>query len=166
MAENILTRGEGLPGWGKAIIFIGGGAVIVFVGYKVYQKVSEIKKQQEAKEEVKDIRSDLKDLEKSGIKKTLPDSAYSTEANKIFTAMDGWGTDNGAVASSLFKMKNDADMLALIDSFGVRTISSGRGNPEPDFTGTLPSAITHEMKRETIAEINKVLAKRNIKYRF
>lgn len=166
MAENILTRGEGLPGWGKTIIFVGGGLVVVFVGYKVYQKVAEVKKQQESKEEVKDVKGDLKELEKSGVKRTLTASTYTSEANKIFTAMDGWGTDNTAVASAIFKMKNDADILALIDAFGVRTISSGRGNPEPDFTGTLPSAITHEMKRELITEINKVLAKRGIKYRF
>lgn len=45
-------------------------------------------------------------------------------ANKLFTAMDGAGTDLPAIEAVFKKQKNDIDILNLIEAFGTRAGTS------------------------------------------
>lgn len=163
--SNVLTKGEGLPGWGKAVIYIGGGLVIVAVGYKIYKAVDKRIKSMDDFKEKGAVKDELKNLEQSGVKPTMSKDKYLTKANQIFTAMDGWGTNVPSIVSVIGTLNNDADMLALIDAYGVKTLSSGKFNPEPDFTGTMPSAFTSELNPLDTSMVNSALEKRKLKYR-
>lgn len=163
--DNILTKGEGIPGWGKAILYIGGLGITAIVGYKIYQGVTKKIKSLDDLKETNAVKDELKVLEQSGIKPTMSDDKYLTKANQIFTAMDGYGTNVPAIVSVINTLNNDADMLALIKAYGVKTISSGKFNPEPDFTGTLPSAFTSELNPFDTKIVNYALESRKLTYR-
>lgn len=166
MAENIFTRGEGLPGWGKAIIFIGGGAVVVLVGFKIYKGVTNRMKNAGNLHEKKDVKNALDELNDKGIKPTMQAVQYSSAADKIHTAMDGYGTDESTIYDAFAKMVNDADILSLMNAYGIRTVSSGKLNSEPDFKGTLAGAISNELDAAERKVLNDKLAKKGIKYTF
>ena len=89
---------------------------------------------------------------------------YLDLSNSLFDAFDGYGTDNTAVYDTFGKLKNEADMLYLIKAYGIRTISSGRGNFfVKDYTGDLFGSIKSEMDTSEIATINQILTNKGIK---
>lgn len=61
---------------------------------------------------------------------------YKTYADKLFTAMDGAGTDLPAITDVMNAMENDLDVLALIDAFGTRAGTSWFASSTPDDLGT------------------------------
>jgi len=155
---------EGLPPWGKAITIIGIGAAAYFIYQKISGSVNKSKNTMDAKKTLDKISSDLKDLTSVGVKPSYSDSQYKLWADRAYTCYAGWGTCSG---DTIFvNMKNDADILKLIEAFGVKTIPSGTWNPAPDFTGTLPMIISDELSAKDIASINSLLAKKGIKYKF
>ena len=163
--SNILTSGEGIPGWGKAVLYIGGLGLTAVIGYKIYQGVTKKIKSLDDFKETGAVKDELKNLADAGIKPTMSDDKYLTKANQMHTAMDGYGTNVPAIISVVGTLNNDADMLALIKAYGVKTISSGKFNPEPDFTGTLPSSFTNELNQFDTNLVNGALEKRKLKYR-
>jgi hypothetical protein len=105
------------------------------------------------------------DLKNSTTKASYADSQYSIWAASLFSCFDGWGTCTSYL--DIFKkLKNDTDVLKLVTAFGIKTISSGKGNPSPNFTGTLPGAVNDELDATQIAEINQVLSDNGISYSF
>jgi|688.fasta_scaffold218536_3 hypothetical protein len=136
----------GLPTWAKGVIAVGVLAGVGFIVYKLYQKAQDVQEVKDSKEEVKEVEKELNDLNKNpNTKQTLSVSDAKAIANNIFTAMDGYGTDEVAILKQLIKLKNQADWLAIRAEWGVREVSSGRGNPEPNFKGTLEAALTSEL---------------------
>jgi hypothetical protein len=92
------------------------------------------------------------------------DLNYTSLANKIFTAMDGYGTNEDEVMSVMKQLRNQSDFDKLKKAFGNRTISSGRGNIfVSDFRGELVGAIYDELDAESITEINNILKTKGIK---
>lgn len=76
---------------------------------------------EQAKTEAQEILKNNKVLPPA--ERTLPSfspSQMSTFADNLFSAMDGFGTDETSVEDVFKKMKNDLDILLLIDAFGVR----------------------------------------------
>jgi len=130
----------------KGIIYLVATGLSVWGIYEGVQYIREHKKEKGGREEVKDIKKELNDLNKNpGTRQTLSPSGAAAISNNLFTAMDGYGTDSVAVAKNLLKLKNQADWLAVRKAFGTKTISSGKLNPTPDFTGTLEAALTDEI---------------------
>jgi hypothetical protein len=80
-------------------------------------------------------------------------------------AMDGYGTDENAIISVFYSLKNNADFLALIAAFGTREISSGSWNPEANFNGTLTAALVSELDISEIITLNNILKAKKITYR-
>lgn len=163
--SNILTKGEGIPGWGKAVLYIGGLGLAAIVGYKIYKGIAKKLQSLDDFKEAGAVKDELKNLADAGIKPTMSEDKYLTKANQIHTAMDGYGTNVAAIISAIGTLNNDADMLALIKAYGVKTISSGKFNPEPDFTGTMPSSFTNELNPIDQSMVNATLEKRKLKYR-
>lgn len=157
---------EGLPTWAKGIIAIAGTATTIFVVWKIYNYIQLQMSIGKEKGEIKANEQELKDLEKKGVKPTLNKTQLADMANQIKTAFDGYGTDKSALGRAFAKVKNEADLLNLKTIFGIRTISSGRLNPEPDKTGTLGEIMASELDAASIFDINMVLAKQGIKNRF
>jgi len=88
------------------------------------------------------------------------DLDFLSMANKIFDAMDGYGTGNGTIETELKKLKSRADWDALVEAYGTRTISSGTGNIfQSDFTGTLPEALNDELDNSELTRANEILNK-------
>lgn len=155
-----------LPPWAKGVVAVVGTGVVVFIGYQIYAKIQDNMKHAGDYKEEKDVKDDLKDLANNNVKPSYTDSQYSAWANQLFSAFDGYQSDESVVYRVFVNMKNDADVLKLIKAFGVREISSGKGNPQPNFKGTLSGVIADEMDTEEIKELNLILAKRGIKIKF
>jgi len=151
-----------LPPWAIGVLSVGGLVIIGFVGYKIYKKIEENKRLAGAKKEGTDIDNDLKNAGAP----SMSNSQISQLANALFVAMDGYGTDVPAIYREIAKLKNNADVLAVKKVYGIRELSSGAGNPAPNFKGTLSQAFIDELETTQVNAINGVLAKKGITQRF
>lgn len=88
------------------------------------------------------------------------DLDFLSMANKIFDAMDGYGTGNTTIENELKKLKSRSDWDALVRAYGTRTISSGSFNIfQSDFSGTLPEALNDELDSSELQRANEILNK-------
>lgn len=159
--ENTVVYSETKTG-GKVIkiVLIGAG---IFIAYKMIQSIMKSKPQ---REEVASASSELDRLNQSTVtRQSITKSQAESFASTLHTAMDGYGTDEDAIISIFYKLKNNADYLALQKAYGVREISSGAWNPEPNFKGTMASALRSELSNTWIKKINDLLIKKKITYR-
>lgn len=155
-----------IPGWAKGIVIIIIIAIIAFITYKLFKKYFSETGASD-REDVKDAQSDLNDLKKNGIIPSYNQSQYSNWANTLKTSFDGCGTQNDAWQRIFNQMKNDADVLALIATYGVRTYDGC--NWEGDFndkTGTLSAGLQDELSSGELGKLNKLLSDKNIKHQF
>jgi len=118
------------------------------------------------KEQNKATENELDQLNTSAnTRQTLTQSQVLALANKLFQAMDGYGTDEDSILSAFYSLRNNADFLALVAAFGTREISSGTWNPEANFNGTLTAALANELDISYIIKINNILKAKKITYR-
>jgi len=156
---------SGMPTWAKGVtgvVILGG---VVFGGYKLYKWYEHKKEMEGAEAETKATKDTLDKLKKK-YKATLDTLQLSQIANQIEKALQGYGTDTSSIYRAFTYVKNDLDMVNLTKVYGIRKISSGKGNLAPDFEGTLASALTEEMSSKEIQALNKNLASKGISYRF
>ena len=155
----------GLPPWARGLIavaVVGGSAYLI---YKLIKSAKDIKENKGAREEDEGWYKELQKLNSdASTKTTLSQGAAYSLANKIHTAMDGWGTDEEAIIKAFRALKNDADFCYLNVAYGIRVVSSGRFSTEPDFTGNLVSALGTELSDYWIIKINTILKAKRIKY--
>lgn len=91
---------------------------------------------------------------------------FRSLANQLFDAFDGYGTSNDSVLDIFRMLRTDADFDALKAAYGVREISSGRGNIfSSNFEGDLQSTVRDEMTSKEIQSINDILASNNLSRR-
>ena len=103
----------------------------------------------------KTLESDLGQLQQYGKNPSYQDSQYFIFADIVYQAIKDLFTDEVSVAGVMYKMKNDADILKLIQSFGKKD------------GYTLAEWIADDFNNEDKQfYINNVLAKKGIKYRF
>jgi hypothetical protein len=150
-------------GSGKKVAIVVG---VIIAGYIVYRLAKGIIGQKDNRSEVQQASNELESLNQN------PQTAQSITkfqaeqfANTIFTAVDGWATDETAIAKVFYRLKNDADFLAVSKAFGIREISSGRFNPEPDYKATMTEAIHIDMDKDEKKLLNDILFKKKIKNR-
>jgi len=155
-----------LPGWAKGVVVVAGTGAALFIGWQIYSAVKGRMAHAGDFAEKADVKDELGSLKTKGIKPSFSDSQYSAWANQLFTAMNGYTSDEAAVYRVFVNMKNNADVLKLIDAYGIRTLSSGNWNPAPDFKGTLSGALSEEFDTKEIAALNDILAKRKITIKF
>lgn len=161
-----MIKSSELPTWSKgviALIVAGGGA---FALYKLYSYLQARSQQTEQRGEISTTEQKLIDEKKAGRGGGLTDLQAEQIANKLQTAFNGYGTDNKAILQLLGQIKNEFDLTNIRKFYGIRKISSGRGNIAPDFTGTLDQTIFEELSQKEIAAINLTLAKKGIRNRF
>ncbi len=164
--QFIKSNVSGLPQWAKGVIAIAvvGGVGIVI--YSIYKKIQSQRDEKGNKQENIQAKNELDNLIKIGIKPTYSESQYSSYANTLWSAMNGYGTDEDIIMRVFANLKNDADFVSLSAAYGTRTISSGLGNPEPNYRGTLSCALASELSNSKIKDINKSMSKKGIKYKF
>ncbi len=157
-------------GWGaseiKGLLIVAGVlAGIGITGFLVYKGVKNYNAKRDSKAQVNAAEDDLAGLIKNGVKPTLSNSQLQLISNNLFTAMNGYGTNEDAVIHEFAKINNEADMLALIKTYGTKTLSSGSYNPAPNFTGSLTAALAEELSDTYIAALNGLLSRKGIKNR-
>lgn len=164
-----MAKGEifkGLPKWAQGVIVIAAIGAAGLITYAVYKKIKNSRGQKGAKEEEKQVKSELNELISKGKTPTLTASQLSSVANNLHTAMDGYGTNYDMILKEVAKLNNDADVLGVTSSYGIREISTGRWNPEPNFKGTLGQTFVEELRSDQLTAIKNMLARKGIKYRF
>jgi len=129
---------KGLPPWAKGVVIVGGSAVAVLIGMKVYNALfpSDIAKKNRAI--LDNINSDISAAQAAGIRPTYSDSQYLIYANEIYDGMRYCvGDDYNKVEANLKLMKNDIDVAKLIKAFGTRQaycFGLDSGSPKDLFT--------------------------------
>ena len=98
-------------------------------------------------------RMEIAELASQGVKVSYTDAQFKTYADTLERAMKGLGTDVNSVHNVFKLMKNRADVLKLIEKFGVR---DGQ-----DLRQWLDAEIMLYMK-----DINGILARNGIDYTF
>lgn len=135
-----------LPPAARGVIAVGIAVAAGFGLYFVYKALKKAQNQADSKAEANAIKDELNQLNKTADKKqTLTPAQAKAMSNVLFGAMDGYGTNVVAISKQLLQLKNQADWLAVSDAYGVKTLSSGKLNPEPDFVGTLNAALSNEL---------------------
>lgn len=170
MATKVVTYYKGLPPWGRGVVVVGGAVVAVIVVAKIYKGIKNKIAENNAMLEAQQSASDLKDLIGMGVNPTYPNSQYESWSNQLVQAFTGCGTDVDAVYSIFKNIQNEADILKLISTYGIRPYDKcmhwiylfGGGVQNL----SLPGAMTSELSSSDIDNINNLLASKGIKYRF
>lgn len=118
--------------------------IYLWVKPKVQDWILEQKMKSERKKDI--IASDL----------TYSNSEYTDMAGQIFKAMDGIGTDTDVILNIAKKMKTKSDWLKLVDTFGIKEVSSGIIFVS-DYKGTLPELLPTELSSSEMEELNYIL---------
>jgi len=150
-----------LPTWAKgvvALIVVGGAGVII---YTIYKKVSNITGNKDDRQQLNAEKDELKNMKPPP---TISKGQAEAMANAIFVAFDGYASDESSVYTQFEKVKNNADWLMLSQAYGTREISSGKFNPEPNYTGTLIGACNSELDASERAKANAILRKNGVTY--
>ena len=176
---------EGLPGWSKGVVIVGGLTIVTIVGFAVYNKIKSLTPSQDAlnaQQRLNQVTSDLNAAIANGQQPTFASTQYNNYADSIASAFSGcdwtspvipqisnlvgWSTSASTVYNIVKAFNNDVDMLALQKAFGIRTISKSFicGG---DYTNVdLAAAVNAQCNQVEIAGINDLLSQRNISYRF
>jgi hypothetical protein len=166
MAQNkALEVWNGLPTWAKGVIAVGGVAIVYFTTKSIIKAIQKKKKAQEDKEVILSNADELKELAKKGIKPTITGAQFEIFCQKLVEAFSGSGTTEESVYEVMRAMKNNADVAELIRRYGVRSYS-GPYIFSDDFSGTLPRALESELDSSELKEVNSILSKKGITYKF
>lgn len=155
-----------LPGVAKVVIVVAGTGLTLVTGYMIYSAVKKRIGLAGSFKEKREVDDEIKNLANKNVKPTYSDSQYLAWANQIHAGFDGYGSGVTQLPSIFIKLKNDADMLKLINAYGIREISSGKLNPTPNFKGTLAGAIADELDAFEINQMNRVLSANKITITF
>lgn len=149
----------------QVIIIIIIAVILIFVLWTIKKVIVDHQARKGARLENHETALEIEDLIKKGKGPTISNASAAIYANKLFTAMDGWGTDNSAVLSVFDNVRNDADVLLISKAWGKRTLGSGAWNPSPDSTNlTLSQALTEELGESYQVQLNNKLKSKGITY--
>lgn len=158
---NIFTQ---LPTWAKGIIAVGVLGGIAYIGYKIIKKAEQVADTKYGKNDLSDVGSTLKELAKKGIKPQLTDGQLAVMAGTLRESFEGCMTNNDDIDNVFRKCTNEADVLSLIQKYGMRKYDAC--NWEFDFGDkeyTLPQALNSE---GNTSRVNDVLRQKNIDFQF
>ena len=148
---------------GLKIVMLVGGAIGLVVLYKA---LSGFVSNQSGRQEIQSASDELDRLNQSpATRQKMSGYQANQTANAIFTAMDGWGTNEDAIYLAFRQMKNNADFLAVSKAFGTRKVSSGQWNVVNDMKGTLTQCLQDELDSDERKKVNEILKARNIRFR-
>jgi hypothetical protein len=143
-----------------------GVAVAGGLFYYVYKYLNKSDKEKQ-EEQLKDESKTVKDPD-TGVtvncqgKLSYPLSWYTAQAEILYKAFFvAFGTDEAGVFGVFNKLKNDCDLAQLFAQFGVR-------RQEFYFTSKfdLRWFIYDELDKDEVAEVNRILRTKGIKYQF
>lgn len=101
-------------------------------------------------------RGARRDTDKSQLNYT--DTEYKIMAENLFEAMNGIGTDENSIYTTLSKLKSAADWYRLIDVYGVREHSNSAYGGFWRFKGNLIESLNNELSSSEKARVSSILA--------
>lgn len=175
--ENKLAKSySGLPGWAKGTLAVGGLVIVGFVAYTIYKNAKKKSSLKQANQLSQDATKEVVELSKTGIRPSYGQSQYESFVLKLVLAMDGCGTDEESVFKVFEFMKNKADLLTLIKTFGVRFYQPCAATSPISYTkwlydnesfgGGLSTWLEYDLTSSEIQKINSILSKKGIDYKF
>ena len=85
---------------------------------------------------------------------------YKNAANTLFTAMDGWGTDENAIDGVIAQIYNKDDWNKLVREYGTRKLRQPWW--QSALSGTLQVHLRSDCSSKHITQIRNTLAQRQI----
>jgi hypothetical protein len=148
---------------GKKIAILVG---VLIGGYIIYRLVKGVVRASDEREEVQLATNELDQYNQNPASaQKISNFQAQQYANTIFTAVNGWGTDELSIQKVFWRLYNNADFLAVSKAFGNKPISTGYGNIEPNYKATLTEALHIDLDSVEKKKLNDILIKKNIKYR-
>tara|TARA_R110000851_G_scaffold258920_1_gene411403 strand:- start:4 stop:489 length:486 start_codon:yes stop_codon:yes gene_type:complete len=143
---------------------VGLGAFLLFKKGGIVSSILNTFKGKTSVEVAEETKKELIKLESQGTRKSFGASQYTMWADQIYAAIITSNPFNPTDEDTIYRifglMKNIADVVALIQAFGVRRIEySTRG-------GGLGVQLQGDLRDSEILKINKILSDKNINYRF
>lgn len=164
------------PSWAKGIInviVVGGTA---FIGWKIYQGMKKRQAVRNAGQYPQAAATELQMLAQKGIYPSFSASQYEAYSQQMAQAMAGCGTDEDAILRIMGQLRNDADLIMLVKTFGVRAYEPCYlTNPidhatwvfnREAFPMSLDAWFSRDLSTGNIEDINDVLKERGITYSF
>jgi hypothetical protein len=176
MANKIKGFYSELPPWGKGAIAVGGVVIVGFVIYNIYTKARRDAALKKANVISDKAKEELIALQKKGIIPSFSPTQYESYSMTLAEAMNGCGTTEETVFAVFNGMKNKADILSLIDAFGVRSYTPCAASQPISYTrwlfdndafgGTLPTWLEYDLSASEKEKINKILSSKKIDFQF
>lgn len=176
MKNEVVKSYQGLPGWAKGALAVGGLIIVGYTAYTIYKNAQKKKGVRDAQQLANDASKELKDLSKQGVVESYGRSQYESYVLKLVLAMDGCGSDEQSIFNVFEAMKNKADVLKLIEVFGVRFYQPCAATSPISYTrwlydnesfgGSLSSWLEYDLTNSEIAKINAILSKKGIDFKF
>lgn len=154
-------------------------SVIAFIAYRIYLAINNyfknLKQSGNYTNVVTNAQTSLTSLASQGIKPAYSQADFGAMANSLEQTFTGCGLGYTDVVKPTFeKLKNDADVYALIQNYGVRKFDEcGWGT----FNGDLSSALSYKLSGISLgmcgsynncnmSDINETLRKNGITFQF
>lgn len=176
MENKLYAYYKDLPNWSKGIIsvvVVGGAGLLAYSFYNSIKRKKDIRK---ALIISRDAKNELSELKRKGVFPSYSPSQYQSFSLKLVESMNGCGTNEDSIYSVFSAMKNKADVLSLIDAFGVRFYTPCAASQpvayfkwyldDQSFGGVLPSWLEYDLTSGEISKINGILESKGIDYRF
>ena len=176
MQEQIVKSYKGLPSWAKGTLAVGGLVIVGFFAYTIYRNAKIKQGEREGRKAAQDAKKELDNLLKQGIIPSFGNSQYEIFFQTLVTSMNSCGTDENSVYSVFNAMKNKADVLKLIEAFGVRYYTPCIATDpisyskflfdSKSFGGGISDWFTYDLSNSERQNINNILSKKSIDYTF
>lgn len=163
------TRREKLP-TGAQIVFV---LSEIFILWRLWVLIKSASESTNYNVAVNQSQTSINQLAQQGVHPSYGQAQYTLLANTIQQAMEGCGAAYDETLKPAFeKMKNDADIYALIKAYGVRTVDKCDWLTG-DFIGDLASTLAHKFsgledyfQDGSISKINAILKKNGLTFSF
>lgn len=164
------------PAWAKGainVLVVGG---LAYTAYTIYQNNKKKKDINQANTQANQAAEELKKLATKGIHPSYYDSQYEGLSQALVQAMTGCGTDKDMVFNVFRQMKNDADILRLVNAFGVRFYQPCAWTSPISYSiwlvndqaygGGIATWLDYDLSAGDIRKINTILSDAGINYQF
>jgi hypothetical protein len=175
MAEKGLMKVYSeLPSWAKGLVVVGGIAITYTAVTSILKSIKAKKIEQKSQAEISQASTELNTQIRMGKSPSIQRSQAEVIANAIVSASNDCGTDEKKIYAQFDKVKNQADILLLVDVFGLRkkVRCPFSDDPRESFFSSdtppmsLSAMINSELDATQIATLNNKLASKGITYKF
>jgi len=163
-----------LPSWAKGVVVVGGLAIGYIAITSIISAIKGAVNKGKSEQEVNTAKDELQEQINSGNKPTIARSSAEAIASAILIASNDCGTDDNLIMGAFDNINNQADMLLLIDVFGLRakvrcpfssdTRESFWSSKTPPMS--LSAMVSSELSGSQIKSLNAKLATKGITYKF